>query len=44
MQNDQIPAAIMSRVSSLAPTTNLRCQAIKATKNETNAVAKKKIE
>ena len=43
-QNAPIPIAIISRTSSLAPITVLRCQARNATKNDTKAVARKNTE
>lgn len=43
-QNVQIPAAVNSSVSSLAPFTVRRCQASMATENESNDVAIKKTE
>jgi len=43
-QKAPIPAAIINRASSLALFTKRRCQARKATKKETNAVARKRTE
>jgi hypothetical protein len=44
IQNDPIPAAIISQANSRAPFTVRRRQARRATKNETNAVTRKKKE
>ena len=44
IQNEPTPAATISQVSSLAPFTDLRFQARKATKNEARVVMMKKTE
>ena len=40
IQNAPIPAAIINQASSLAPLTDLRCQARNATKNDTRDVVR----